>query len=429
MTRAWRVSLYTDGSQKNPTVSLNRDGNGVIAYTDLFNGQIRFRKISSYGLDNGQDDFVVQYAEPDALITSAVSITGEFFIGWSQGTAPNDSIMVRKFDATGVAMGLPFKANTFGGGNFSGPIIAVSDSGWFTVAWNNSTQDGTLHNESGVYAQLFDPTGAKVGPEFAVPNQRDYSQGLTSVFMDADADIAVFWTDFGNSSATNRTEQLRFFSVDLAPQFGSNTPFTVPENSPAGTVVGTVSASDPDPGSTLGFELQGTSPFQINALTGQIAVANGAALDFETQPNYVLTVRVTSGAKSTLGTVQIDLTNVNEAPTLTLNPGVYLYTPGGVPARFADPFVLTDLDSSVFNAGKITATITQNGTADDRIGLSTSLGVSVNSGNVILNGVVVGTIASFGQGSTPFQINLNANATLGVVQTLLNSPQFEVLST
>jgi hypothetical protein len=92
----------------------------------------------------------------------------------------------------------------------------------------------------------------------------------------------------------------------------------VEENSAALTVVGVVSASDPDAGDVLGYAITAGnvgSAFAINPLTGQITVAG--ALDFESQAQYVLTVTVTDDADPALSdtaTITIDLTDVNEAP-------------------------------------------------------------------------------------------------------------------
>src|SRR5262249_7116228 len=57
--------------------------------------------------------------------------------------------------------------------------------------------------------------------------------------------------------------------------------------------------------------------FAISSSTGQLTVANSAALDFETTPTFSLTVQVTdngSPALSSAATVTINLGNVNEAP-------------------------------------------------------------------------------------------------------------------
>jgi hypothetical protein len=74
--------------------------------------------------------------------------------------------------------------------------------------------------------------------------------------------------------------------------------FSVAENSTIGTVVGKVVAHDPDAGQQLTYAIIGgneSGAFAINALTGQITVADPGKLDFE-NPDlsyYSLTVQVT----------------------------------------------------------------------------------------------------------------------------------------
>src|SRR5204863_135351 len=92
-----------------------------------------------------------------------------------------------------------------------------------------------------------------------------------------------------------------------------------------GTVVGTVAGVDPDAGATLTYSLTGTAGgrFAINATTGQITVANGSLLDYETATSQTITVRVTDQGGLTFDkNFTIGVTNVNEAPTnATLSGG------------------------------------------------------------------------------------------------------------
>ena len=89
------------------------------------------------------------------------------------------------------------------------------------------------------------------------------------------------------------------------------------ENSPLATVVGSVSASDPDATDVLGYAItagNADSKFAIDPLTGEITVAG--ALDFETTPQYVLTVTVTDNgvpALSETATITINVSDVNES--------------------------------------------------------------------------------------------------------------------
>jgi VCBS repeat-containing protein len=94
--------------------------------------------------------------------------------------------------------------------------------------------------------------------------------------------------------------------------------FSVPEDAAVGTVVGTVTFSDPDTGQTHTFAITAGNTggaFAIGATSGEITVA--AALDFETLAAYSLTVEVTDdGAPALSGsnTVEITVTDVDDAP-------------------------------------------------------------------------------------------------------------------
>ncbi|RLE19895.1 MAG: hypothetical protein DRJ50_11605, partial [Actinobacteria bacterium] len=95
--------------------------------------------------------------------------------------------------------------------------------------------------------------------------------------------------------------------------------FFVNENSANGTVVDTVVAIDPDAGDTLSYAITAGDPggiFDIDVMTGEITVADGLALDFESTPSYSLTVEVQDEVGVTdTATITVRLVDVNEAPT------------------------------------------------------------------------------------------------------------------
>lgn len=95
----------------------------------------------------------------------------------------------------------------------------------------------------------------------------------------------------------------------------------IPEHSAVGTNVVQVTATDPDPGTSLSWQIVSGNTggaFQIDPATGQISVANPAAANFETTPVFQLTVQVTDNHAtdplSDLATVTISLTDIVEAP-------------------------------------------------------------------------------------------------------------------
>jgi hypothetical protein len=106
--------------------------------------------------------------------------------------------------------------------------------------------------------------------------------------------------------------------LNEAPVVNSQS-FSVAVNSSNGTVVGTVVASDPDAGDTLTYSItagNAAGAFAINASTGEVTVANSAALDFATTPSFDLTVEVQDTGGLTATT---NLTYVNEAVAQVLD--------------------------------------------------------------------------------------------------------------
>ncbi len=162
--------------------------------------------------------------------------------------------------------------------------------------------------------------------------------GPSGMGIDPDTGL-VTWdvtsTDLGQHDVTVRVDDdgglfdTQSFTITVEAA-GNNPPavepqvFTVDENSPNATVIGTVVATDPDAGDTLTFAVTGgtgTDAFAVDEQTGQITVADTGLLDFETTPSLTLDVTVTDGGGLTdTATVTINLNNVNEPPTITSQP-------------------------------------------------------------------------------------------------------------
>jgi len=89
--------------------------------------------------------------------------------------------------------------------------------------------------------------------------------------------------------------------------------------------VGTVAASDADSSQTLSYAItagNGSGVFTINATSGEITIADGSQLDYETTTQYILTVQVTDSVATTrsdTATITINVNDVNEAPTISLS--------------------------------------------------------------------------------------------------------------
>jgi hypothetical protein len=131
-------------------------------------------------------------------------------------------------------------------------------------------------------------------------------------------------TDEHGVTAT-ATVQVTVTGVNDAPTLPP-VEFALPENSPAGAVVGTVAGTDPD-GDTLSYAITGGNTggaFAIDSATGRITVASPTSLDFETTPVFTLTVQVRDpGGLTGTAAVTVRLSDVPEAPppTIDIQPG------------------------------------------------------------------------------------------------------------
>ena len=124
------------------------------------------------------------------------------------------------------------------------------------------------------------------------------------------------------SSASTSTDNIVAFDNENTAPVVNDQMFSVAENSANGTVVGTITASDPDlPANTLTYAVTGSPAFAVNSVTGEITVADSNLLDFETTPNFMLTATVMDNgapALSDQAMITINLTNVTEA-TMSIN--------------------------------------------------------------------------------------------------------------
>jgi RHS repeat-associated protein len=127
----------------------------------------------------------------------------------------------------------------------------------------------------------------------------------------------------GNSSTATRAFTVT--DANGAPTNLALSPSSVPENQPAGTTVGTLSSTDPDPEETFSYSLVAgagdadNTSFQINGS----ALKSAASFDYETKASYSIRVRTTDSFNATFEKqLTPTVTNANDAPThLTLSSG------------------------------------------------------------------------------------------------------------
>ena len=99
---------------------------------------------------------------------------------------------------------------------------------------------------------------------------------------------------------------------EFSPVF-TVTPFSISEQAPAGTPVGTVSVRDDDGSSTMKFTLGAdadSQAFAINADTGLVTV--NTSFNTGSKPEYTVRVCASDGASDTCENVKVTVSNVND---------------------------------------------------------------------------------------------------------------------
>lgn len=106
---------------------------------------------------------------------------------------------------------------------------------------------------------------------------------------------------------------ITLIDVDEVPSIISDQAFTVDENSPAETVIGTVTATDLNGDGLTAFSITSGNTdniFAIGSATGILTVAVSDALDFETKETYSLTVQVIEGDVTQSATATITINDL-----------------------------------------------------------------------------------------------------------------------
>lgn len=242
-----------------------------------------------------------------------------------------------------------------------------------------------------------------------------------------DGTTLVFTSVLGGYGASDNNDVADVYAISQTPLPPNAVPqildavFNLSENAPKSSAVGIVQASDPDAGDTITFSIisgNQSGAFSIDSSTGAIAVADSAALDFESATTFNLTVLVTDNhGASVTGIVTVNLTDVDEVLRLTRGSGDVTWL-NKQPAVVVLPQV-TVSGSVALNGGMLTIGINvarQGKKLFDTIQLPPSTGLGTTGGPQFINGQL------------RLQILLGPNATNESLQAFLRGITFATKS-
>lgn len=360
------VNSYTDNNQITSDVAMDAAGNFVVTWvSDGQDGDgygIYAQRFDASGA-MVDTEFRVNTTTSSVQKTPAIAMddTGDFVIAWDSYYQDGDvhGVYAQRYDSQGQTQGPEFLVNTTTTSNQFTPAVGMDADGDFLVSWSSANQDGDGY---GIYSQLYLgnlPPVILPGQTLTVAeNAADGSSVGTPVATDDDiGDVLTYSFSGGNVhqafsidastgeisvakgklldfeglnhydlrvAVTDRFNVTRKATVGVDLTNVNEQPgvvpqqFSVPENSPAGTVVGTVAVSDIDANDSFTFAITGGNvrkAFAINELTGQITVAKSNLLDHESMPLFQVTVQVTdAGGLSRKAVMTINVDDVNEQP-------------------------------------------------------------------------------------------------------------------
>ena len=291
---------------------------GVVAATDANENQ---QDLLSYSFTEANTRFAIDASTGEITLVDATGLDFE------ADPTPQFTFEVTVTDPTGLSDTATVTVNVT---NVNEPPTITSNN-TFSVA-ENTNAVGTItaidpdanavltYSISGADAALFTiaANGAltfNAAPDFENPQD----VGDNNIY-----NLQVQVSD-GNNTAT---QDLTVTVTDgnEAP-VAQDATFSIAENSLVGTVVDTVSATDPE-GDVLTYSIDddnndrdgdGVPAFVIDEETGTITVFDDDELDFEVNPSFALILTVVDaevGGLSDTATITINLTDVNEAPVV-----------------------------------------------------------------------------------------------------------------
>jgi 6-phosphogluconolactonase (cycloisomerase 2 family) len=187
----------------------------------------------------------------------------------------------------------------------------------------NGTSVGTVVLDSGdMNGVAFSIIGGNTGSAFAINSSTGQVTVANTSVIDFESRggfiLQVQVTDDGGTTTDTATVNIDIQDANESPMINAQS-FSVNENSPVTTIVGTVLANDFETPSGLTFAITAGDPgglFLINASTGTLRVAKNG-LDHEAISSFDLTVRVTDpGMLSESATITVNINDLNEPPIL-----------------------------------------------------------------------------------------------------------------
>lgn len=236
----FQVNTWTTFIQDRTAVAMDPGGDFVVVWSSHGQDGDKFgvfgQRFSSSGSRAGAE-FQVSTYTPDAQQDPDVAMTGggDFVVVWESynQSGSGSRIFGQRFGSNGSVVGNEFMVSAFTTAGKVDPRVAGRQDGEFVVTWWDYT--GLDGSDAGVFARIFDRTGAPLGGDFQVASYTTYDQESPDVAMNENGDFLVVWQDEGLDGSGDSV-QARLFDINgipVGPQFQVNTYTTLEQHDAA----------------------------------------------------------------------------------------------------------------------------------------------------------------------------------------------------
>jgi hypothetical protein len=186
----FRVNVFTTGTQTDPAVASDPDGNFLVAWSSFvqFGGadDIVIRRFDRSGAPTGPEFAASTPPNNEGKATVSGDARGQFVVAWE--SLMRRGVFARRVDASGTPLGMEFQVAADTGPDFY-PRVASSATGDFVVAWERLSTVG-----ADSFAQRFTASGERRGAQFRL-NSHDFSgQFSPAVGSDPSGNLVATWT-------------------------------------------------------------------------------------------------------------------------------------------------------------------------------------------------------------------------------------------
>lgn len=159
---------------------------------------VNFQIFDRHGHQTDSDYIYVKGGSSQSNPVVAGLASGGFVVSWEMfdnGNPGGIEIYARIFHADGTPAGEPFLANTQTHSHQQQPTVAALSGGGFAIAWTDMSELGNDTSGQGIKAQIFDSSGNRIGGEIEVNSTTPMNQYNPAIAGLPGGGFVVTWTD------------------------------------------------------------------------------------------------------------------------------------------------------------------------------------------------------------------------------------------